>query len=819
MECDNIKYKEWIVSLFLLISGCSALIYQVLWVRLLSLSIGSTSISISTVLAAFFLGLGLGSYFAGNILKKFKHPFKIYLFVEIGIAISAVILLPLLLNLDSYIAMFPILESSLGIKFFLVMILLLVPTFLIGTTFPLLMSVVITHRDEIGPKLAHFYALNTLGAVCGVLLSGLVFIPHYGLDGTLYIAALLNISVALIGVIFYKQFSLSNYKSIEKSKITYKSNKTNNKALVVLFITGLSAIATEVGWMKFLIIYTGNTIYGFSLILAMFLVGLAIGSWIARSRFIYKLDEQKTLFFGLLLLGIMLLFARAGLGVFPEIYNYLQSWQVDAFVYRWSKYLAMLLLLLPATIMFGVLFPIALRVYSPEIDRFYGDVGRGYAVNTFAGIIGSLIAGFLFIPYFSTDILLTTMALIVVLASLLFIKGLKSRNTPFIWTVFAILFLVASYNLAHIDYRKMIDIVLKRETFTHSNDYTTHYIKEGQTGVISVISYDNNPCIKKLLNNGLSESWIDTCNENNLLLSEFLLGEIPSLLHHSAKKAFVVGLGGGTSVKALAMNDLVSIDVVELEPAVVDAMRSIYSGNLPIEEDKRVSVTINDARNSLLMSDDMYDIIVSQPSHPWLAGASNIMNKDFFEIVKSKLSEGGIYAQWVPLFKIDVETLKSIIKAYTDTFGYVISFVNVSSHDLLLFGSNKPIIYDYEKIEKQMQDSHISKVLELHNIKGSYDLIRYFALSRDQLVKIVSSSDAATDTNLLAETFYSRYDKVVGNSFDTLGFLRQHFRYDISAYIKDKTKKKLYEQYYYFKLNRYDKEAELLKKSIELNNL
>jgi spermidine synthase len=711
--------------------------------------------------------------------------------VEIGIALAAITLLPILLHLDYYISMLPILEAGLGLKFLVVMLLLFVPTFLIGTTFPLLVSVAISHKDEIGLRLAHFYAFNTAGAVGGVLLAGFVFIPHFGLDGTLYIAASINIFIVLVGFTLYSRFK--NITLVPLIDIQEEST-TNNKALVVLFVTGLSAMATEVGWMKFLIVYTGNTIYGFSLILAMFLTGITLGSIAVKSSIISNIKSEKILFYGLILLSVMLLGARAGLGAFPDIYEQLNSLDVNSFVYRWSKYFVMFLLLLPATAIFGALFPIALKLYSPNISSLHSHVGKAYSVNIIAGIFGSVIAGFWIIPYFSTDILLTAMALLVLFSSLLFIMDTKIKNIYFIWSTFAIVFVISSIYLAHIDYRSMIEIVVKRSTYVNANvKLTTHYIKEGQTGVISLLSHDDNPCTIKLLNNGMNESLIDICNEDNLLLTEFLLGELPLFLNPLAKKAFVVGYGGGTTVKTLAMNKLDRIEVVELDSAVLDAIRTLYNNKLPTDYDERVHVAVNDARNTLLMSEYTYDVIASQPSHPWLSGGSNIMNRDFFEIVKSRLSVGGINAQWVPLFNIDVDTLKSIIKAYTDTFEYVISFINVSTRDFIMLGSNQPIVFDYEKIQKQMQAPQIKRVLQRHNIQSSYDLMRYFALSREQLVTISDSAIPATDENLLAETFNLRYYDVQDNSLDTLGFIKSVMTNDTATYLRNKIPKKFEE--------------------------
>lgn len=762
----------WVVSFFLLLSGASALMYQVIWVRLLGLSIGSTSISISIVLAVFFLGLGLGSYFTGAIVRKFKNPLKIYLYVEAGIALSAVAILPLLLNLDYFISLLPIIEASIWLRFFIVTLILIIPTFLIGTTFALLVAAAIHNKNEIGSNLASLYAFNSAGAVFGAISSGFFLIPKIGLDGTLYVAALLNIFVAMMGVVLYNNFN--NSDKVLRVEPPSDTVKINQKALVVLFVTGFTALATEVGWMKFLTVYTHNTIYGFSMILAMFIAGIAIGSFIAKLKIISKIDIEKLLFFGLVLLAVALLGARAGLGVFPEIYEQLNSLQVDAFVYRWSKYFVIFLILLPATALFGMLFPIALQYYSPNIDALHKNVGKAYSVNIIAGIMGSIVAGFWIIPYFSTDVLLSATAFIVLLSSIVFIKSNTIKNAFLYFIGFSSVAVAMNFFLPHLEYKKMVEIVISRDSNAHMQKSNTHYLKESQSGIISLFSYEIDTCIVRLLRNGIGESWVDVCNGYNMPFSEFLLGKIPLMLNKSAKKALVVGYGGGTTTRALSMSDLESINVVEIDHAVLDSVRTMYDGKLPTENDKRVNVKINDARNTLLMSKESYDIIVSQPSHPWLMGSSNIMNRDFFEIVKSKLSQNGINGQWVPLFVIDVATLKSIIRAYTDTFTYVASFVNVGSNDFLMFGSNSPMVIEYETVLKEINNRDAKIVFESHNIKEPEDLMGYFALSKEQLVEISANSEPATDLNLLSETFKSRHENIEGNSFDTLGFLKSY---------------------------------------------
>ena len=187
----------WLFASWLVLSGAAALIYQVVWVRLLGLSIGSTALSVSIVLAVFFFGMGLGSYFSAPLIHRFGRTLKLYLIAEGCCALSALALLPLLLNLDALVAAFPLLGADIVMKFIVVICLLLVPTFCIGISFPLAVAVVMRSSEEIGTNLAHLYAFNTLGALLGAVLSGFYLIPHFGLDGTVYTAVLLNLLIVL----------------------------------------------------------------------------------------------------------------------------------------------------------------------------------------------------------------------------------------------------------------------------------------------------------------------------------------------------------------------------------------------------------------------------------------------------------------------------------------------------------------------------------------------------------------------------------------------------------------------------------------------
>jgi len=417
----------------LVLSGFAALIYQVVWVRLLSLSMGSTSAAVSTILAAFFLGLALGSYLAEWISRRRANNLSTFIRLEAIIGISGVLLLPLLLHLDHLMALVPGVGTLMPAKFLLCLLILLVPTLCMGATYPVMASALIRRQGEMGSQIGRFYALNTAGAVLGAGFSGFLLIPNLGLDGTVYFAAALNLSVVLLGLYLNPRLDLSPVEPQgEASDTQYPGSDLSQRtvhrqALVVLFGTGFVAIATEVGWTKYLAIFTGTTIYGFAAILTVFLTGIALGSW-AIKRYLSRIRSPLLwMSWGLVLLGASLLLARIGLAQLPVIWDGLDLRDSAAHVQHPVKYGLVFLMLFPATFVFGGLFPISLSLYCTRVSNLRHRIGRGYAVNTLGSILGALAAGFWIIPAYGTNVLLNSLAVMILLLPLLFVGGIEIR--------------------------------------------------------------------------------------------------------------------------------------------------------------------------------------------------------------------------------------------------------------------------------------------------------------------------------------------------------------------------------------------------------
>lgn len=788
----------FIAASFLVLSGIASLAYQVAWVRLLGLSMGSTSASISTVLAAFFLGMAIGSYLAERITRNRINSLKPYVVLEFLIGISGLALLPILLHLDGLLAFFPTLGTELSLKFFLALILLSIPTLCMGATFPVMASILIRRHGEIGLRMSQLYSLNTAGAVLGAALTGFVFIPYWGLDGAIYIAFVLNMSIVLLALYVNRAWTLPDIESApiptRAEVITEDDPAYRLRALIVLATTGFVSIATQVGWTKYLAIFTGTTIYGFAAILTVFLSGIAAGSWAIR-RHLEKISRpQVWMAVGLLLLGISLIATRVGFSLLPPVYEVVNRLNTTPLLQQLTKYAIVFGLLFIPTFLLGALFPLNLKLYCGTLTAVRTRIGKAYSINTVASIFGAIFAGFWFIPLFGTDHLLTLMAAVILLLALMFLPTLRQPALRFAVLGSISAAFLAAWFAPHLSYQALVASV----GYQWDNDAkvgkkpTFLFLKEGKAGVISLVTYDQK--VAKLQNNGLNESMIHMRDPNQALLAETLLGLVPYMLHENPQSAFVVGFGGGITTRALTLTDLKSIHVVELEPAVVEATRHTATGEIPALRDARVQLDFNDARNTLLVEKTGYDLIAAQPSHPWLAGAANVFTLQFWQIVKSRLNDNGIFGQWVNLFKMDATTLRSLLQAFYQVFPHGLSFANLNTGDLVLIGAKQPLTFDEERMTRILKQPKIRATLGTHEIFTPADLLWYFALSRAEALAAAGNARPNTDTNIISEVRLSALIAQPSGDEDPYAFLRSNFHLDLIPYLGSKAADRLYAQ-------------------------
>lgn len=774
---------------FLVLSGAAALIYQVTWVRLLGLSMGSTSAAVGTVLAAFFLGMSLGSYLSRHFVRPGAGGgLGPYVVLEVLIGLFGLILLPVLLRLDVFMALFPVLGGLLSFKFLVAIVLLSVPSICIGATFPVMANALIQGWREIGSKFGLLYSFNTLGAVLGAFLSGFVIIPAVGLDGAIYTAVACNFVVAAVGGLWL----VKGWKGERAPGGAYGAGSSELPrapeqeepdrtapplALVILFSTGFASIASEVGFTKYASVFAGTTIYGFSAILTAFLIGITAGSWAIHPRVERMAARQAWVTGILLLLGLSLALTRSWLGLLPWLNRELEAVSLAPDLVRLAKYAAVFGVLLPATFLFGALFPLNLRLYCGDLAGLRKKAGVGYAVNTLGGILGSIAAGFLIIPRFGTDALLGSMAAVMVLMALLSAVSIRMPAVRTRAVAASLVLLAAVVFLPGISYRSLIsstDLGGGKEL-----DYL--YLEEGKTAIVS-LTRSLGPYVV-LASNGLPEAGIRADNPNFGGRWAVMLGAIPYLFHKEPRSAFLVGFGGGLTTYALTTTDLERVHVTELEPAVVHAVRSLHGGPIPALGDPRVRLSLNDARNALLLDPASYDLVISQPSHPWVAGTANVFTRQFYELAASKMNEGAIFAQWLTFYRMDVVTVGSILKAFYGVFPYgmVMGGTDPTNGSLILIGSRRPVDVDLERIGARLSLPAVRQGPIGSLLKDPYDLLEYHILSRNEALRLAEAAPENTDTNIFSEAHLAGRHASLGQRYRLLASLVADARFDLAT--------------------------------------
>lgn len=800
---------------FLVLSGFASLTYQVTWVRLIGLSLGSTSASISTVLAAFFFGLALGSFLAERLMRNRINSLLPYALLETVIGLSGLALLPILLNLDGVMALFPALGTELWLKFLTAAGLLIIPTTAMGATFPVMAAVLIRTQQNVGTRISQLYGFNTFGAVLGAGLSGFVLIPAWGLDGTIYAAAALNAIVA-IGAIILNSVSSPTRVTAEPTPepehhaiagSTGIDSGVRWRAAATLFATGFASVAVQVGWTKYLVMFTGSTIYGLSAILTVFLAGIAVGSW-AIGSFVDRIRRpQLFIGVGLLALAATLVLARAGLTLLPPIQTAMNTLETSGTTDNLIRLAIVLLLIFPPTFVFGMLFPLNLKLYCGDVQGVRTRLGEAYALNTLASIAGAVAAGFWIIPVFGTDVLLTATAFAIALLPLIWTKDAQRLSQRLAVPVLVLVVLAGNQWMAHLDFKALVASVGYDVNSREGRAGNFLFLKEGKAGVIALVTYDGESA--RLQNNGLNESEIDLQDSQSLLTSEALLALVPYLLRPDAKSAFMLGYGGGISTKALTLTDLEKIDVVELEPAVVEAVQTVENGPALALDDPRVSLEFNDARNSLLVQPTTYDLIVSQPSHPWLSGSANVFTQDFWSVAKNRLNGGGVFSQWVNLFRMDTTTLKSLLQAFYAVFPEGLVLANSYTNDLILIGSTAPLSFDYEKVDEILARPAIRESLASNGIESTQDILWYFSMSRDEVIKGVGDAVPNRDTNILSEVRLSALTGEVSGAENPYQFIADNAYFDVTPYIGSDPERLASLSTYFVGWQRYD-QAELV---------
>lgn len=767
-----------IVALCFVLSGATGLIYEVLWARMLGLVFGATTLAVSTVLAAFMGGLAIGSAIAGRIAARIKWPIRAYGFVEIGIAAYALVVPVLFAAVDDLYSLLWT-QFSPGffvvsvIRFLLSSLMLLVPTTLMGATLPLLSSALVRAKSVTSSSITKLYMRNLLGAILGCLIAGFVLLPKFGVRNTIYVASFVNVVIGLAAILIGRRSTDSVRTKV--SEITQAIEEVAPSStwfwLFCAFVSGFVTFSTQVAWTRLLTMIVGSSTYAFSIAVALFLAGLAGGAFIVgRSSLHGKL--LKAVFILELFTALALVFSLFAVNRIPGLLLLLG---LRLSINSWAGMLALqvlsvgLLILIPALLM-GTVMPLVLEWAEEQKAATAQWVGRSYAVNTVGAIAGAFGAGFLLIPKLSTRFtVLFAAALCILVAAFGYAKRLggteRGRGNNFTvatasFVLIALIFVVAPQievaNLSLGAYDSLVRVVAKTRITTSlaaaqqtAGDHELLMFEEGPTSTVSV---RKDWGVTSLAINGRTNA-----SDRDDMPTQVMLGQLPLLIAPGNMNSLVVGFASGVTVGAMLQSPIQSIECVELEPSTVVASRYFeHVNNRPLI-DPRVRMIIDDARAYLRVTPSRYDMIVSEPSHPWVPGVANLFTQEFFTLGRDRLAEDGVFVQWVQIYQISTDSLKSVLRTFQSVFPHVWVFRvegAAAGKDLILIGSRRPLSFD--RIASRITDARIAAELKRVQIYSEDQIRSWFVCDESRLGPAVAGAVINTDDNMYVETTVPR---------------------------------------------------------------
>jgi spermidine synthase len=761
-----------VIGLCFVLSGATGLIYEVLWARMLGLVFGATTLAVSTVLAAFMGGLALGSALAGKLARRIKRPLSTYGWMEIGIAVYA-LLVPLLFRwIDHVYALIwqqlhPDYFAFSLWRFLLSGLVLLVPTTLMGATLPVLAAALVRSSRRDSNSVTRLYACNLAGAILGTLAAGFVLLPAIGVTRTIAVAALMNVVVGVIAIVLQRRARSSAAADVAKIEVDRSLSQADSGRFwfFVALASGFVTISTQVSWTRILTMIIGSSTYAFSIVVALFLIGLAIGASIVarkdRSQSLRMLTLKVELLTAIsLLLSLFVLNKIPALLVTLGLHFQTSSW---AGLLGLQILSATLLILVPALLM-GMVMPLVLAWAGTDPERAVARVGRSYAVNTLGAIAGAFVSGFILIPKTSTRFtLLLAAACCLVVAGVAYQPAAPGRDPALkrslaigLTPVVAILFFILAppMNLADLSigaYDSLVRVLAqtregtKDQTAVGPDVHELLMYEEGPTATVSVRRDQNT--VSMAINGRTNAS-----DSNSDMPTQVMLGQIPLLVAPRIESGLVIGYATGVTVGSMLQSPVQSVTCVELEPGTVAGSRFFeHVNNRPLD-DPRASLIIDDARTFLRVTPNRYDMIVSEPSHPWVPGVANLFTEEFFELGRARLSDDGIWVQWVQIYQLSTESLRSVLATYHKVFPHVLVFrVGGLSKgkDLLLVGSARSLNLD--RMAERFAESRMAAEMARVDLKSEADVRGWYVCDESKLGPALVGAKINTDDNMYIE--------------------------------------------------------------------
>ncbi len=745
-------------------SGCAALIYEVVWLQLLQLVIGSSAVSLGVLLGTFMGGLCLGSFLLPRYIDTRHHPLRIYAFLELGIGLMGLLLLfgmPVVSNIYTAVT-----GGSVWVRAIFAAICLLPPTLMMGATLPAIARWVRTSPQGVS-WLGFFYGGNIFGAVMGSLLAGFYLLRFYDMAIATYAAVALNVLVGVAGLLLSK---VTPYQPPEAEASTPApvAAAGARAVYVTIALSGLTALSAQVIWTRILSLMFGATVYTFSLILAVFLFGLGIGSSVgaaiargSRNPRVALGWSQMALCGALAWAGYQLTASLPYWPINPSISSALPGSAGMWFNYQLDM-ARCLWVVLPGAILWGASFPLALAsVAAPGQDpgRLVGGV---YAANTVGAIFGSVVTGLVFVQTIGSQ--QTQMFLIVTsaVAGLMLLAPVAAGESgkgkmQWAFTVILILATGAAGLLARgVPPVPGLLIAYGRYSATWINQSNIIYTGEGLNAFVAVSELSSG--VRNYHNAGK----VQASSEPQDMRLQRMLGHITHLIPRSPKNTLVLGCGAGVTAGAVSIGPNVErVTIAEIEPLVPRSVAEYFGQHNynVVTNTTKVKIHIDDARHFLLTTKEKFDAITSDPLDPWVKGAATLYSREFFELVKEHLNPGGVVTLFVQLYESNPEAVKSEVGTFFEAFPNAVVWGNTNNgqgYDLVVMGQVEPTVINLDEMEAKLQSpayAEVAQSLREIGFPSAVDLFSTYAGQKSDLAPWLADAVINTDRNLRLQYF------------------------------------------------------------------
>ncbi len=721
-------------------SGAAGLVYQVLWIRQLALVVGVDVHAVTTAVSAFFAGLALGGWLFGRVADRYPDALRLYAWLELGVLVLGI---GATVALAHAAAPFAWLEQRAGpLAWALPFALVILPAAAMGGTLPVLMRVLAPGAGRVGTHGGRLYAANTAGAIVGTLLAGFFLIPWLGILGSAVAAGVLNGAAALVAWRLAARSPAAAGGEAARPAVDAQAGDAANGrlALVLYAAAGGIALGYEVVWSQAIVQFLSTRTFAFTVVLATYLTGLAIGSGLAARRADRSRDPWGA--FGLLV-------AAAGLAALLE-FVVLGEWLLHAqgSLSAWvqaqmgspllaacaSFALAALCVVFVPTLLLGAAFPFVLRV-AVDSRRVGAGVGSVVALNTLGGIAGTVLAGFVLVPHLG---LVHTLSLLAIAAAVVGVVAvaLGSGVRPMARWAVPMLGVLAVIAAALVPADRLGTLLAR------ARGGELRFYEEGRGATVAVVEQaSSSHRFRRLYIQGVSNSGDAMTSQRYMRLQALL----PLIVHGGTPNStLVIGLGTGITAGAtLAWPGLEHRVVAELLPQVARAVPQ-FSGNFGVATDKRMDIRLRDGRRELLRSTQQYDLITLEPPPPSAAGVVNLYSTDFYRLAAARLQRGGLVAQWLSLPTQNDEDTRMLVRSFLDVFPHV-ALWTTELHEMMLVGSKSPLELDAACIRARFGQPEVAAALQAVGVRSPAALLATWVTDRAGLEWYAGDAPAVTD--------------------------------------------------------------------------